>query len=487
MLKNFSLKNRIFISMILLIVITSVLNAGLTIFQYREQSKDYHLSKLGRKEDAVKSAINYELTRKTYFPVETKNLPFIFQEEIYQIADIHKLDINMYDLEGVLLKSSRGGFIKDSLPNVISIEILNKMARNYDHRVIDKKLEQDEELISSYTYITDSKFKPIGILNLQYYPDNTFQDKELAEFLSRLSAVYFIMLMIAIITAYFISNYITRSLQKVSERISQTRLQKRNEKIIVENASEEINNLIQAYNSMVETLEESAEKLARSERELAWREMAKQVAHEIKNPLTPMRLSLQNFEQKFDPKDPKITEKVKEFSKMMIQQIDLMSSIASAFSDFAKMPAQHKEQLDLVDVVKHAVEIFTQPYIYFESDIQQLTVELDKNQITRVITNLLNNALYAVKETENPEINIKIYLIENQIVISMADNGKGIDDTLKDKVFEPKFTTKTSGMGLGLPIVKNIVETYNGTISFTSTLNKGTTFVITLPYKNQAI
>ncbi len=481
MLKNFSLRNRIFISMILLIVITSVLNAGLTIFQYREQSEDYHLSKLGRKEDAVKSAINYELTRKTYFPVETKNLPYIFQDEIYRIADIHKLDMSIYDLQGILLKSSMGGLIKDSIPKGISKTILKELAQTYDDRVIDEKVVGNDKLILSYTYITDNKFKPVGILNLQYYPDNTFQDKELAEFLSRLSAFYFIMLMIAIITAYFISNYITRSIKKVSDKINQIRLAKRNEKIIIENASEEISNLIQAYNSMVETLEESAEKLAKSEREFAWREMAKQVAHEIKNPLTPMRLSLQNFEQKFDPNDPKITEKVKEFSKMMIQQIDLMSSIASAFSDFAKMPAQHKEQLDLVDVVKHAVEIFTEPYIHFESDIQQLTVELDKNQITRVITNLLNNALYAVQETKNPEINIKIYLIENQIVISMADNGRGIDDAVKDKVFEPKFTTKSSGMGLGLPMVKNIIETYNGTISFTSALNKGTTFIITLP------
>lgn len=482
MFKNLSFRKRIFIAMILLIVITSVLNAGLTIYQYREQAEDYHLSKLGRKEEAVKSAINYELTRKTTFPVETKNLPYIFQEEIYQIADIHKLDINIFDLEGNLLKSSRSSFIKDSVPNVISKKILNEMARNYEHRVIDEKLEQDEELISSYTYITDNKFKPIGILNLQYYPDNTFQNKELNEFLSRLSLVYFIMLVIAIVTAYFISSYITSSLQKVSDKISQTRLNKQNEKIEVKNASEEICNLINSYNYMVEILEESAEKLAKSEREHAWREMAKQVAHEIKNPLTPMRLSLQSFEQKFNPNDPNITEKVSELSKVMIQQIDLMSSIASAFSDFAKMPIQQKEKLDFIDVVKHAVDIFTEPYIQFESDIETLTVEMDKNQLTRVITNLINNALYAVQDIESPKINIKVSLVDNKIiVITVSDNGKGIDDEVKDKVFEPKFTTKSSGMGLGLPMVKNIIENYNGTITFNSETNKGSTFIITLP------
>ncbi len=481
MLKNLSLRKRIFISMILLIVLTSVLNALMTIYQYKEQAIDYHLSKLGRKEDAVKSAINYELTRKTTFSVETKNLPLIFKEEIYQIADIHKLDINIYDLEGKLLKSSRGSFVKDTIFNDISKEILREMARDYDHRVVDEKMQDNEALISSYTYISDNKFKPIGILNLQYYPDNTFQEKELKEFLSRLGAVYFMMLLIAIITAYFISSYITGPLQKVSDKISQTRLTKKNQKIIVENTSEEIGNLIHSYNLMVDALEDSADKLAKSEREHAWREMAKQVAHEIKNPLTPMRLSLQNFEQKFDPKDPKIQEKVKDFSIIMIQQIDLMSSIASAFSDFAKMPTQQKESLDLVEVIKHAVEIYSEPYISFQTDINYLEVELDKNQLTRIITNLLNNALYAVQEVENPAIFIHVSKGDRQIIITISDNGKGIEDTFKDKVFEPKFTTKTSGMGLGLPMVKNIVETYNGTISFTSSIHKGTTFIITLP------
>ncbi len=481
MFKNLSFRKRIFISMILLIVLTSVLSAGLTIFQYREQAEDYHLSKLGRKEEAVKSAINYELTRKTTFSVETKNLPYIFHEEIYQIADIHKLDINIFDLEGNLLKSSRSSFIKDSLPNKVSRKILNEMARNYDHRFIDEKLDKDEELISSYTYITDNKFKPIGILNLQYYPDNTFQDKELKEFLSRLSAVYLVMLLIAIATAYILSSYITSSLQKVSDKISQTRLMKRNTKIEVKNASEEISNLINSYNNMVDILEESAEKLAKSEREHAWREMAKQVAHEIKNPLTPMRLSLQSFEQKFDPKDPNISEKVSELIKVLIQQIDLMSSIASAFSDFAKMPPQQKEQLDFVEVVKHAVNVFTEDYISFNSDVNSLSVQMDKNQLTRVVTNLINNALHAVSEVKKPAIKVVVQSLKGAVKITVSDNGKGIEDTVKDKVFEPKFTTKSSGMGLGLPMVKNIIENYNGNITFTSKINKGTSFEIILP------
>ena len=232
---------------------------------------------------------------------------------------------------------------------------------------------------------------------------------------------------------------------------------------------------------MIDDLEESAVKLAQSEREQAWREMAKQVAHEIKNPLTPMRLTVQSFERKFDPTDPKIHQKIKEYSKTLIQQIDVMSSIASAFSDFAKMPTAKREEINVVAIVKHATEIFTEPYISFYADAKVITANLDKMQLTRVVTNLIKNATQAMEEIENPSVEIKVTEDSNNVIITVADNGKGITDETKNKVFEPKFTTKTSGMGLGLPMIKNIIEAYEGTISFTSTVDYGTVFTVQLP------
>jgi nitrogen fixation/metabolism regulation signal transduction histidine kinase len=263
--------------------------------------------------------------------------------------------------------------------------------------------------------------------------------------------------------------------------MTQTKLTRRNEKIFVKNPSEEIGKLIEAYNAMIDELEESAAKLARGEREQAWREMAKQVAHEIKNPLTPMRLTVQSFEGKFDPKDPEAKKKMKEFSKTLIQQIDTMSSIASAFSNFAEMPAQQNETLNVVKTVKLALDIFNENYIHFIADEEVIIAELDRTQLIRVVTNLVKNAIQAVPEVPSPRILVTVASEGQLVKISVADNGVGIADEVKDKVFEPKFTTKSSGMGLGLGMVKNIVETYNGQISFTSQLGKGTVFTVVFP------
>ena len=210
--------------------------------------------------------------------------------------------------------------------------------------------------------------------------------------------------------------------------------------------------------------------------------MAKQVADEIKNPLTPMRLSVQSFERTFDPTDPEIKNKMSEYSETLIQQIDVKSSIASAFSDFAKMPVAKKEKLDVVDVVKHALDIFSEDYIHYQTTENEIYANLDKTQLIRVITNLVKNATQAmVTDHPNPKIDVNISTDNSNVIIKVTDNGKGISEANKEQIFEPKFTTKTSGMGLGLPMVKNIIEAYGGTISFTSTENIGTNFTITLP------
>ncbi|MBT8307942.1 MAG: GHKL domain-containing protein, partial [Maribacter sp.] len=236
-----------------------------------------------------------------------------------------------------------------------------------------------------------------------------------------------------------------------------------------------------AYNKKVEELQKNAEILAKSERESAWREMAKQVAHEIKNPLTPMRLSVQSFERKFDPNDPNIKKKVAEYSKTLIQQIDTMSSIASAFSNFAKMPAQQNETLNVVSIVRLALDIFNEPYIHFISNEEEIIVKMDRTQLIRVITNLVKNAIQAIPDVKSPRILVSVTSEGDNVKISVADNGIGITDDFNDKIFEPKFTTKTSGMGLGLGMVKSIVETYNGTIDFISEPNKGTVFTVIFP------
>ena len=235
---------------------------------------------------------------------------------------------------------------------------------------------------------------------------------------------------------------------------------------------------------MVDELEASAARLAASEREAAWREMAKQVAHEIKNPLTPMRLTVQSFQRKFDPEDPGINEKMREYSNTLIQQIDTMSSIASAFSTYAKMPAQQDETLEVAKIVKLSLEIFNEPYIFFEAeDEDNLVVKFDRTQLIRVVTNLVKNSIQAIEQQQpdQPKVEVKVLARNDRVLIRVVDNGIGIPESNRPLVFEPKFTTKTSGMGLGLAMVKKIVETYGGAISFTSAEHIGTTFEVSIP------
>lgn len=264
--------------------------------------------------------------------------------------------------------------------------------------------------------------------------------------------------------------------------MTSTKLGQKNEKIEDISTSKEISNLINAYNDMVEKLDETYQRLAQNEREQAWREMAKQVAHEIKNPLTPMRLTVQSFERKFDPTDPDIISKLKDYSTVLIGQIDTMSSVATAFSSFASMPAQQNETLDVIKTIRISLDIFTEDFIYFEHEDKEIIAIIDQTQLIRIITNLVKNAIQAIPDSNpSPIVVVKAYQDGTNIIISVTDNGAGVAIADKTKIFEPKFTTKTSGMGLGLGIIKNIVENYEGTITFETEAGKGTTFTVTLP------
>ncbi|MDO5969146.1 ATP-binding protein [Flavivirga aquimarina] len=482
-LKKLSLRTRIFLAMILLVLLASVLISAVAIYQYKEERREYHEGRLKRKEENIQTHLKRVLnSRQNSWEVKTENIPLIYKEEIYNVADIHKLQINLYDLEGGLLISSKSGLQNSVASNCLEAEVLNAVSDNVGHRYVAKLDENGETFQSSYTYLTDRRSKSIAILNLPYLEKDDFLSKELEEFLRRIAYAYMFILLMAIGIAFLLSKYITKSLKTISDKINTTRLEKRNEKIEVNDTSEEISTLVNSYNSMIDELEESAVQLARSEREQAWREMAKQVAHEIKNPLTPMRLTVQSFQRKFNPEDENIHSKLDEYSKTLIQQIDTMSSIASAFSNFAKMPAQQNETLNVVKIVKLALDIFNEDYILFTAEDDEIIAKFDRTQLIRVVTNLVKNAVQAMPKDQKPKIIINVGTTKkNYVFITVADNGSGVSEENKDKVFEPKFTTKTSGMGLGLAMVKNIVETYNGTITFKSEKDKGTMFKVTFP------
>ena len=484
-ISQLSLRTRIFLSMIIVILIASILMASISIIQFKNEARDYHQERLDRKEFAIKEHINYVLSTTTY-PLTPENLPLIFKDKIHELADIHNLEINIYSLDGKLLKSSKGSFTVDKIAPPIPKYILKLVQSSVEKRYVDIKNIDGVKNRSSYSQIKDDKFKPLGILNIPYVEDDGFYETELRQFLLRLSQVYSFMLIIAFALAYFLASYITKSLKTISDKINRTGLNQKNEKIVIEANSREINSLIAAYNKMVDKLEESASKLAQSEREQAWREMAKQVAHEIKNPLTPMRLTVQSFQRKFDANDPNLKQKLDDYSKTLIQQIDTMSSVASAFSNFASMPAQQNETLNVVEVVEFSLDIFNEDYIEFETEKDEIVSKIDRTQLVRIITNLVKNAIQAIPDSQEPKkINVTVKEENNMVIIQVQDKGTGIEAENIHQIFEPKFTTKTSGMGLGLGIIKNIIENYKGTITFETELGKGTIFTVSLPITNQ--
>ena len=468
--------------MMLLVLGASILIAGITVFQYKQESEDYHRERLERKEQAIRENIRFVLEKTTHV-VNTENVPVILKEDkkIYEISEVHDMQLNIYDLQGKLMIKSNESFFRDTTNVQIPQYILDKLERSSEKRFLKRSEVNGQKFQSSYTIINDTQFKPLAILYLPYLQDDENLQKDLNEFLMKLGEVYLFMFLLAIVMSYFLSNYITKSLKIVSQKIVETRLDKRLEKIHIDNASEEIYALVSAYNSMIDELEESAVKLATGEREQAWREMAKQVAHEIKNPLTPMRLTVQSFQRKFDPEDPNVRQKVEEYSNTLIHQIDTMSAIASAFSNFAKMPAQQNEILNVPKIVKLALDIFNENYIVFHSEKDEILAKFDRTQLIRVVTNLVKNATQALIYEENPKILVEVLEDEEMVIIKVSDNGVGVAQEDKEKVFEPKFTTKSSGMGLGLAMVKNIVETYEGDISFISEKDKGTIFTVKFP------
>jgi two-component system nitrogen regulation sensor histidine kinase NtrY len=483
-IRTISLRIRIFLSMILLTLIASILIASISIYQFKREAKDYHQERLERKENAIKEHINFVLSTTTY-PLTEKNLPLIFKDKIHELSDIHSLQINIYSLKGKLLKSSKASFSIDTVAPPIPNYVLGLIQSSIDKRYVDVKTIDDKKYRASFSQIKDLKFKPLGILNLPYIQDDGFYERELRNFLIRLGQVYSFMLLIAFGLAYFLSSYITKSLKSISMKIISTTLNKKNEKIETDDSSREVSLLIDAYNGMVDKLEESALLLAQSEREQAWREMAKQVAHEIKNPLTPMRLTVQSFERKFDANDPEIKQKIKDYSETLIQQIDTMSSVASAFSNFASMPAQQNETLNVVSVIELALEIFNENFVSFEADEKEIITLMDRTQLIRVITNLVKNAIQAIPDEQlEKQVTVRVKKELHAVLIQVLDNGKGIEGQNIPRIFEPKFTTKSSGMGLGLGIIKNIIENYKGTITFESEIGKGTTFTVTLPLIN---
>jgi len=477
-LKGISLRFRIFIFMILMVAASSIILVTLTLIEYNDQSEYYHNDRLERKENQLILSLNYVIENSLF--ENSDIIKNISDSKIDEISIIQNIEFKLYDLDGNLLKNSDF----ESTADLVELKIPSYIIEKFKNKNINRFVENNvnvKNYKAAYDILKDQNSKPIGILYIPYYEFDFLNDDKLNSILYSLGFVLLNIIIISTFFAYFLSRYITKPLFQISNRLKLTKLSQTDNKIILKNPPKELAELVNSYNLMIDELEDSAVKLAKSERESAWREMAKQVAHEIKNPLTPMRLTIQSFQQNFNVDNKNGNIKVDEFSKSLIQQIDVMSSIAGAFSDFAKMPEQRKELLNLNQLIETSLEIFDKKFINFSYDSNKVLANLDKSQLIRVLTNLVKNAIQSVPKERTPVIDVYLSDSTAHAIIKISDNGSGIDEEIKLKIFEPRFTTKSSGMGLGLSIISNIIKSFGGTIEFETKMNIGTTFTITLP------
>jgi len=407
----------------------------------------------------------------------------IFEEKIDELAKINDLIINLYDINGEFLTSSHMElYTQGLLPQKANVIAIEKLRKHEDRIVIEEKLDKEISL-SAYSYITNIEGLPLAILNLPYYTSDETNRREVKDFLISLSAIYIVLLPIGILIAFMLSNYITRSLKLISGKIKTTNISQKNEAIRWE-ADDEVGALIKEYNRMVLELEESARLLAKSERESAWREMAKQVAHEIKNPLTPMKLNVQQLEKAWNDKADNFPNRIERFTKLMVEQIDTLSNIAGEFSNFAQMPKSSYAVVNINELLENVVALYNEAgntSIKLITSQNEMQVLADKEQLMRVFQNLIKNAIQAIPEDRVADIQIHVQAVSEYITITFSDNGTGIAPEIQEKLFQPNFTTKSMGMGLGLSMAKTIIENAGGSIGFKTEQNKGTAFYVQLP------
>jgi len=341
--------------------------------------------------------------------------------------------------------------------------------------------------LSAYVPFANNENRFLAYLNLPYFTRQNVLSAEVSSLVVAVVNISILLILLSTAFTIFVANQITRPLSLLQLKFSEIELGKKYEKVEYK-GSDEIAGLVKEYNRMVEELEKNIDLLARSERESAWREMAKQVAHEIKNPLTPMKLSVQHLEKAWDQKAENFEDYLKRFIKTTSEQIDNLSFIATAFSNFAMMPRENNEMVDFLEVVNNTVSLFSNEdnveITYDYHGLAKAHVFGDREQLSRMLVNLFKNALQAIPQERKGRIRVGLKHSGDSYVLMISDNGTGIPEQLKQKMFEPNFTTKSSGMGLGLAMSKKIIENMGGEISFETVEGQGSTFFVRLPSRD---
>jgi len=479
-------ENKLLLSMLSILVLSFAMVTVGTYYYNSSQFEEKHNTNINEKLESVIKNLEMEedkgfISDSSLVASNALNL----NELLRKLSNIYYTDINLYDYKGQLIASSRPEiFSRGLIGYLMDPEAFRQMKINEKIRFIQNEKIGELQYSSAYALFKNTGINKPFYINLPYFTKPSELRKEVTNLVIAIINLYVVLFIVVALVSFFMANKITQPLRMLQNKFQKIELGKQSEQIVYDK-DDEVGALVEEYNRMVIKLEESIELLAKTERESAWREMAKQIAHEIKNPLTPMKLSVQFLQRAWQNKDDGFEKKLDKSTQTLVDQIDTLSNIATSFSNFAKMPKPKREIVDLVIRVEHTVELFVNTEnITIETNIEEfekLVIIADHEHISRVLTNLTKNAIQAIPSDREGRIKIIAESNGKTALLKITDNGGGIANEQKEKLFTPNFTTKSSGMGMGLPIVKDIIESAEGKIWFETEIGKGTTFFIEFP------
>jgi len=489
-LVDVSIRRKVHGTVIFVVVFAFIILGGTTILFFINRSETENRERLSKTMNEVAHDVEKEFyTQRMFDELEDLYDPVFqsgLQSSVSDIAEDRALDINIYDRDGNLEVSTQPLMTEKGLLS----RKMHPAAYFHMFRLNRIQFIQEEKIgtmryLSGYVPLRNPEGEVFAYLNVPYFATQTELNQQISNFLVALINFNAFIFLIAGMLALLITNSITKSFSLVTEKLRHVNLGQRNDEIEWEK-DDEIGALVKEYNKMVRKLEVSAVKLAKSEREGAWREMARQVAHEIKNPLTPMKLSIQYLQRAVGNDSPNVKELTNNVAHTLVEQIEHLSNIASDFSAFSRIGEAVNEVL-LLNETLHSLHALYQGQpgceISYAEPTQSYYVYADKTQMNRLFTNLLQNAIQAIPESRSGYIVMHMEATEDRqwVIVSVQDNGEGISPEIQSRIFVPNFTTKNSGTGLGLAMCKNIVEQARGEIWFETRINTGTTFFVKLP------
>lgn len=482
-----TLQKRVHYSMLSIVLISFVVVGSVTVVFFTNQYRASNANKLQSKMQVARQSVEEELKQVNAYSSERMfdsiSKSNWFKDYVTRIAGTQKIDINIFEDRGALVSTSQEDIYDKGLVSHMmrpdAFYQLNNMGKSI---LVQNERVAGLSYLSAYEPLRDEHGITLGYINVPFFSSEKDLNYQISNIVVTLINLYAFIFLVSSVITVLMTRWITRTLNMIIRQFSTINLQ-RNERIKWP-YNDEIGLLISEYNKMVNKVEENAALLAQSERESAWREMARQVAHEIKNPLTPMKLNIQYLQQAMKNDAANIKELTDKVADSITEQIDNLSYIASEFSNFAKMPEARPEKLELGALLHKAVELYMDDAhikVTIEESPEKQYVYSDRSQLLRVFNNLIENAKQAIPADRAGNIVVSSKSDNNDVVIAISDNGVGIPGEVINRLFQPYFTTKSSGTGLGLAMTKKIIEFWKGEIWFETTEGAGTTFYIKMP------